>query len=492
MIEQIDLSNIKTSVDAKAAGLPVFKVLSDGAIKAYKSEDGVRRFTIIASSDVDDLAGDFFKEKALKRMESTAPGMTAFLNHSYNVPQDVFGAIEGAQLATRSVFNRVLNKNVECLCLTYDGVVTEMNPAAVQTHEMMMEGRVTLGASVSVLIVDKSIMKDGRRGIEDVVNLEVSIVGLPCNPTSWAVAASKALKLGDNEKTAAVTAPAPAVPDDQAPPTASDSTAEPGAGAQTTTDQGEASMSKDYSHKIARKGMFNNELARQESSLYHLVDVFVSAVYDLYFEVEYFDNKEIDPKAELELICDEFKAAMMERYLPKLVGEAEESKSAATEQAAAAEKAFAKIAKAASIMRLITGESDVTKKAVFASKEGRRNSAGDQKMIEEIHGLTVELGASCQKATDGATGGDTTATSETAGKAAPGADKSASRATGENQPHPLEQKVAELKTENESLSEIAEKAVKQVEDLTEERDDLAKLADAAVKTLEAYGLKPLS
>ncbi len=487
-MSEIDLSNIKTSVDAKAAGLLVFKVLSDGAIKAYKDEQGVRRFTIDASSDADDLAGDFFKEKALKRMESTAPGMTAFLNHSYDVPQDVFGAIEGAQLARKSVFNRVLNKNVECLCLTYDGVVTEVNPAAVQTHEMMMEGRVTLGASVSVLIVEKSMMKDGRRGIEDVVNLEVSIVGLPCNPTSWVVAASKALKLGEHvpAKSASISAPPDAV--EPAPTTASDEPATTAAGARNSS-EGESSMTKEYACKVARKGMFNDELARQESSLYHLVDVLVNAVYDLYFEVEYYNNKDIDPKAELELIIDEFKAAMMERYLPKLMDEAEESKSAATEQGQAASKAMQQVARAASIMRLITGESDLTKKAAFIAKEGRRNSTGDQEMIDEIHGLTVELGAACQKATNAS---DNASTDGDANKAAPDADKMASQATGETAPNPLEQKVVDLEAENKSLEEMAERAVAAVEEITEERDDAVRIAELALKTLETYGLQPLN
>ncbi len=190
-----DIANIKTSQDAKAANLPVFKIMSNGAVKAYKDEDGTRRFEITASSEAEDLVGDWFNQKALNKMSETAGGMTMFLNHRYNVPDDVFGSVDKAAVIKKNVMNRVLGKEVECLCLIYSGVVTEVNEQAVKTHEMMMEGKVTLGASVSVLITNSIGTKDGRRQIDDVVNLECSIVGLPCNPTSWVTAASKALKL---------------------------------------------------------------------------------------------------------------------------------------------------------------------------------------------------------------------------------------------------------------------------------------------------------
>lgn len=192
--EQTLLSK-STSGNGVQSAMPVFKINSDGMVKAYKDGKGVRRFSVTASSDADDLAGDFFEEKALKRMESTAKGMTMFLNHSYDVPDDVFGSVEKATLERKSAFNRILGKYSEYLCLNYEGIVTEVNPKAVETHKMMMEGVVKLGASVSVLILEKSNTKDGRRAIEDVINLECSIVGLPCNPTSWVESASKALKV---------------------------------------------------------------------------------------------------------------------------------------------------------------------------------------------------------------------------------------------------------------------------------------------------------
>ncbi|MBI3652106.1 MAG: hypothetical protein HY231_13885 [Acidobacteria bacterium] len=194
ILAMVSSDRVSKSAAGVAQAMPIFKINSDGLIKASIGGDGLRRFSLIASSDATDLSGDVFTEKSLQRMKDTAKGMTMFLNHSYNVPDDVFGVVEEATLTKRKVWNSIDSKNAEYLCLTYDGIVTEVNPAAVRTHEMMLEGVVRLAASVSVLIVDKYVAKDGRRMIDDVVNLECSVVGLGCNPTSWVESASKALK----------------------------------------------------------------------------------------------------------------------------------------------------------------------------------------------------------------------------------------------------------------------------------------------------------
>jgi hypothetical protein len=253
---EVDLSQIRTSRDALQKGLPVFKVLSDGAIKAYRDDDGVRRFTLTASSDADDLAGDFFADKALKRMESAAPGTTMFLNHQYNVPEDVFGAVEKATLVRRAVELQG-SKKAECLCLEYEGIVEETNERAVKTHDMMMASRVKLGGSVSVLIVEKGNTKDGRRRIEDVYYLECSIVGIPCNPTAWVTAASKALNLSEAAQSESI---------DEAEKQSTASAARAVEGEEKT-------MPEEYIFKVARKGMFNTILQSRESSIYHLCDV---------------------------------------------------------------------------------------------------------------------------------------------------------------------------------------------------------------------------
>lgn len=515
-----NLENIKTSRDAKAAGLPVFKVLSDGAIKAYKDDQGVRRFTITASSDVDDLVGDVFAKKALDRLQSTAKGMTMFLNHSYNVPGDVFGSVEEAVVGRKKVFNRVLGEDVECWCLTYHGIVTEVNPAAVQTHDMMMEGVVTLGASVSVLIVQKSKTDNGGKRIEDALNLECSIVGLPCNPTSWVESASKALKLTD-----LLDDP---VPDTKGCPKCSKSVdtlhdftreacphckwlATPGRVAEmiaaatdgasgenhtsskagevglpviTNQTDGEAAapevvnqekiMKDGYSFHIARKGMFNEVKDKNESSIYHLVDLLTSALYNLYYDCVYYEKKDVDPEAELTLICEEFEDVVKARLLPRLKGD-DESADKSVEAVAA------RAAKNLTVISFLAHERAVAKTAEALVKAGSRNSAADQKMIESIHDLTLDLGAACKQpeaATDD--------------KAAPGADKTASLASGEvKDASALRQEIDSLQKRLTATESAAEKALEVAEAAAAEKEHWKASSLAALAALEEHGLQPI-
>src|SRR6266850_4722756 len=173
---QIVLIQIKSWRDAKSAGVPAFKIMSDGVIKAYRDESGTRRFSLTASSDDTDLVGDVMTAAALKRMETAAPGTTMFLNHSYSVPEDVFGAVETAHVIAKSLKSAENGNDTPMLCLEYEGVVEENNDRAIKVHDMMMAGRVKLGASVSVLVTDKTPAKDGRRLINDVYYLECSVV----------------------------------------------------------------------------------------------------------------------------------------------------------------------------------------------------------------------------------------------------------------------------------------------------------------------------
>lgn len=476
-MDELSLDQIKTTRDAKAAGLPVFKVLSDGAIKAYKDESGVRRFTITASSEVDDLVGDVFARKALDRLQSTAKGMTMFLNHSYNVPGDVFGAVEAAVVERKTVFNRVLGRDVECWCLTYDGIVTEVNPAAVQTHDMMMEGVVTLGASVSVLIVEKSKAASGGRRIEDALNLECSIVGLPCNPTSWVVSASKALNLSAKQE------PIETGPDSQPSPPASPQESQ-GSVEDRAVDTQESQMnqntdktaSKQYTFQVAKKGMFNDALEKEESSIYHLVyTILADALWSLYFQAVYYST-DIDPKQELELICDEFKVIMVERFLPKLIKEDDEG-----DKSAQATRPLNRLEKSAGVFALLGATGDLTQKFATVVKEGRRNSAGDQQMIEKIHELTVDLGVTCKQA--GTTVDD---------KAAPEAGKTASQASGDSKDAAL---LAEQLTHTQKKLQIAEaaadKALEVAEAAATEAEQWKASSLAALAALEQYGLQPI-
>lgn len=206
---QLATPEIKSEAEALALGLPVFKFVAE--MKAMTSSDGAKRVHLTASSNATDLTGDVMSEKALRRMQETAIGKTMFLNHDTTVPESVFGAIEDTQLVSRSVTVQTVGEDkafsqMPLICLEYDVIVEESNPRAVKTWEIINGGRTQLGASVTIAVIDKTRLKDGRTILEDVYHLETSVVGVPCNQTAWldrvktksfALAAKKAARRPD-------------------------------------------------------------------------------------------------------------------------------------------------------------------------------------------------------------------------------------------------------------------------------------------------------
>jgi hypothetical protein len=494
---QTDLQGIRNSRDALAAGLPVFKVLSDGAIKAYKDDQGVRRFSLTASSDADDLVGDFFAEKALKRMESAAPGTTMFLNHDYIVPESVFGAVEKADLVRREV---ELQGGEKCkiLCLDYDGVVEETNERAVKTHEMMMGDRVKLGGSVSVLITEKSNMKDGRRRIEDVYYLECSVVGIPCNPTAWVQSASKALN-GQASKSdhsdgavdleaglASALVEEPATEKTNAAPQGETMKARFKDARTAIQNRLSASVVKSCenckgtgktvsktieSDCLVCKGRFNELLQQCESSIYHLTDILTYALWDLYYECVYYET-DVDASAELAAICDEFKESVLARLLPILTAKDEGDDGA---------KSLARVESAKTLASFLGFNEPMSKAIEAVAKVGRRNSGSDQKMIDEVHNLIVDLGAACK----GAEVADVSA-------AAPDADKTASQASGQDtESKALTDQITELKSKLTDAEAAANGSLKIAESALDERDRWKASSLVALAALEKYGRQPM-
>lgn len=152
-------------------------------------DDGKRSITVTASSDEIDLGSDRFTLSALKQMEVAFPGLTIFLNHRYSVPEDVFGSVAVASLVPRDGHTD-LDLNI---------VVDEKNPRAIQTFEMIKDGR-HLGVSVGVIVVDADFCDEevaGKKVLEltSIIPLEASIVGIPANRRSWVQNALKAAGL---------------------------------------------------------------------------------------------------------------------------------------------------------------------------------------------------------------------------------------------------------------------------------------------------------
>lgn len=178
----------KKSVDKQPLPATKFNVFS-GLLKAYDAGDGKKRIKTVASSTLTDRQGDQMTLKALQAMAQTAEGMTVFLNHSYKVPEDVFGVVKGTEITERG----------QEYDLDFDIEVDEDNPRALATHKSIERG-VKLGTSVGAIV--KDAYKDRNSGvvvIDDVALLEASIVGIPANPRSFVHYAVKALNEAEPE-----------------------------------------------------------------------------------------------------------------------------------------------------------------------------------------------------------------------------------------------------------------------------------------------------
>jgi HK97 family phage prohead protease len=172
-----------------------FKLYTN-ALKAYTADNGDLHVTGTTSSTIRDLHGDEMTLSALKTMEETAKqNMTVFLNHNYNVPDDLFGSVTDARIIKR--FDDESGQEVYDLDVDVRVVGEDENPLAMKTYRAIKRG-VKLGLSIGAR-VDKVSKKKGNGGedtyvIESVKLLETSVVGIPANQRSYLQNALKSLK----------------------------------------------------------------------------------------------------------------------------------------------------------------------------------------------------------------------------------------------------------------------------------------------------------
>lgn len=164
-----------------------------GLLKALPDAgDGLKRLKTTASSTVLDLGGDEMELSALQRMAETAQqNMTIFLNHKYQVPEDVLGSVELAEIKADPVGVYDLDFQIR---------VDESNERAVKTWNQINNGT-KLGCSIGARIPEGGYekTKTGLK-IKDLVLLEASIVGIPANPRSFVQNAFKALHDAEREE----------------------------------------------------------------------------------------------------------------------------------------------------------------------------------------------------------------------------------------------------------------------------------------------------
>ena len=165
-----------------------FKIFAP-MLKASMGTDGKMRLHGIASSSVKDRHGDTMQPSALMDMERSANNnLTIFLNHSYDVPEDVAGHVEQALLRSHP-------QDPDIHDLSMDIVVNQTNPRAVKAWEAIEAGT-QLGLSIGAMIPEGGAERDRKSGaysINHVELLETSLVGVPANPRSWVEYAVKSL-----------------------------------------------------------------------------------------------------------------------------------------------------------------------------------------------------------------------------------------------------------------------------------------------------------
>lgn len=169
-----------------------FQIFS-GELNAVE-RDGRKILSTTATSAVELFDGSEITNECVEDMVKQAqqPGMTIFLNHSYRVPEDVFGSM----VATRLVMRRNdMGKAVADMDM--DIAVDESNPRAVQTYNSIQNGT-KIGVSIGCDVVDWEY-RDSRQGFDGGIRFkkmmlrETSMVGLPRNPRGWVHSATVAL-----------------------------------------------------------------------------------------------------------------------------------------------------------------------------------------------------------------------------------------------------------------------------------------------------------
>lgn len=158
--------------------------LFTGLLKTARTDDGLV-LTGVASSTIKDRHGDTMTRNALDSMLRSANGLTIFLNHSYNVPEDVAGTVRRAWI----------DQSNDLHDLHFEIGINEENARAVQAFNAIDKGT-KLGLSIGAMIPEggaKRVKGSGAYVIDEVELLETSIVSIPANPRSWVEYARKSL-----------------------------------------------------------------------------------------------------------------------------------------------------------------------------------------------------------------------------------------------------------------------------------------------------------
>jgi HK97 family phage prohead protease len=158
-----------------------------GDIRAFTKKDASGKELLYlggtASSTAEDLYGDILDGNAQESMKNQFAGLTAWLNHSYKIPEDTLGVFERASLQLRADASGQQFVDLDIECRIYDD-----NPRALAAYNQVKEGGIRHGWSIAGYFTDLDWKdKDSWSFIvHDVKLLEASLVGIPANQRSWA------------------------------------------------------------------------------------------------------------------------------------------------------------------------------------------------------------------------------------------------------------------------------------------------------------------
>lgn len=210
VLEQTEPVELNVSLLGNEDGPPPdFKIFT-GSLHIEKSStdtDGRKRVRGIASSSVKDLHGDTMTDHCVRSMAKQAVGKTIFLNHSYKMPEDIFGVVEKARTKTMSAAEAkglgLIDKSASNDPITLLDITVIEDPSNDRAEKLFssMENGITVGISIGAMITDYEEDPEYTGDwwppliINDVDLLEASMVGIPANPLSWVENATKGLIL---------------------------------------------------------------------------------------------------------------------------------------------------------------------------------------------------------------------------------------------------------------------------------------------------------
>ena len=194
-----------------------FKLYTAAATTSGGDDDtnpdtGNPRVHAIGSSTIRDLQGDTMELSALQDMQKAPPGLAIFVNHCYDVPEDLVGRLFDYPTA-------VSKRGIADLLLDIE-ILQNVNPRAKQLYAGIQAG-VRQGVSIGCMITaaqwvdqDGNVVPDDEIDFWDIWEgrvhlhilgvdpLEWSFVGIPANQRSWVQYAAqglfrRALRMGD-------------------------------------------------------------------------------------------------------------------------------------------------------------------------------------------------------------------------------------------------------------------------------------------------------